>query len=120
MPLNDIATEQTRATEKTHSLTNQLLDYLATHTDATRRYHSSDMILYIHNDVSYLSVSHARSRLVGLFYCGKKPPNADKLNGSILNSDDVINNVAVSAAESEVGACFQNSYSGAQLRVTLS
>jgi hypothetical protein len=31
----------------------------------------------------------------------------------------VINNVVASAAESEVGACFQNAQSGAPLRVTL-
>jgi hypothetical protein len=35
MPLNDIATEQTKATEKTQDATNQLLDYLATQPDAT-------------------------------------------------------------------------------------
>jgi hypothetical protein len=37
MPLNDIATEQTKATEKTQAATDQLLDYLATHPDATIR-----------------------------------------------------------------------------------
>jgi hypothetical protein len=37
MPLNDIATEQTKATEKTQAAMNQLLDYLATHPDATIR-----------------------------------------------------------------------------------
>jgi hypothetical protein len=63
MPLNDIATEQTKATEKTQPVTNQLLYYLATHPDATIRYHTSDMILHIHIDASYLSVSNARSRL---------------------------------------------------------
>jgi hypothetical protein len=52
MPLNDIATEQTKATEKTQAATNQLLDYLATHLDATIRYHASDMILHIHSDAS--------------------------------------------------------------------
>jgi hypothetical protein len=31
MPLNDIATERTKATEKTQAATNQMLDYLATH-----------------------------------------------------------------------------------------
>jgi hypothetical protein len=41
MPLNDIAAEQTKATEKTQAATNQLLDYLVTHPDATIRYHSS-------------------------------------------------------------------------------
>jgi hypothetical protein len=85
MPLNEIATEQTKATEKTQAATNQLLDYLATHPDVTIRYHASDMILHIHSDVSYLSVSNACSRLGGLFFCGYKPPQEDTLNGSILN-----------------------------------
>jgi hypothetical protein len=119
MPLNDISTEQTKATEKTQAATNQLLDYLATHPDATIRYHASDMILHIHSDVSYLSVSNARSRLGGLFFCGDKSPQQDKLNGSILNVASVIKNVVASAAESEVGACFHNAQSGASLRVTL-
>jgi hypothetical protein len=76
------------------------------------------MILHIHSDVSYLSVSNARSRLGGLFFLGKKPEQ-DKLNGCILNVDSVIKNVVASAAESEVGACFHNAQSGAPLRVTL-
>jgi hypothetical protein len=61
MPLND------EATEKTQVATNQLLDYLATHPYATIRYHASDMILHIHSDASYLSISNTRSRLGGLF-----------------------------------------------------
>jgi hypothetical protein len=50
---------------------------------------------------------------------GNKPPEQDKLNGSILNVASVIKNVVASAAESEVGACFHNAQSGAPLRVTL-
>jgi hypothetical protein len=80
MPLNDIATEQTKATEKTQAATNQMLDYLATHPDATIRYHASDMILHIHSDASYLSVSNTRSRLGGLFFLGNKPPKQETLN----------------------------------------
>jgi hypothetical protein len=72
MPLNDIATEQAKATEKTQAATDQLLDYLVTHPGATTRYYASDMILHIHSDASYLSVSHVRSRLGGLFFCGEK------------------------------------------------
>jgi hypothetical protein len=77
MPLNGIANEQTKYTEKTQAATNQLLDYLATHPDATIRYHASYMILHIHSDASYLSVSHARSRLGVLFFCGEKPPEEE-------------------------------------------
>jgi hypothetical protein len=54
MPINDIATEQTKETEKTQAITNQLLDYLATRPDTTIRYHASDMILHIHINASYL------------------------------------------------------------------
>jgi hypothetical protein len=84
MPLNDIALEQTKATKNTQAATNQLLDYLSTHPDATIRYHVSDMILHIHSDASYLSVSSARSRLGGLFFLGNKPPEQDKLDGPSL------------------------------------
>jgi hypothetical protein len=118
MHINDIANEQTKATEKTQAATNPLLDYLATNPDATIRYHASDMIIHIHSDSSYLSVSNASSRLGGLFICGDKPPHKDNPNVSILNVASVIKNVVASAAESEVGACFQNAQNGAPLRVT--
>jgi hypothetical protein len=96
-----------------------MLDYLETHPDATIRYHASNMVLHIHSDASYLSVSNARSRLGGLFFLGNKSPEQETLNGSILNVATVIKNVVASAAESEVGACFHNAQSGAPLRVTL-
>jgi hypothetical protein len=52
IPLNDIDTKQKKATEKIKAAADQLLDYLATHPDATIRYHASDMILHIHSDAS--------------------------------------------------------------------
>jgi hypothetical protein len=105
MPLNDIATEQINATEKTQVAENKLLDYLATHTDATVRYHKSDMILDIHSDASYLSISHAHIILGGLFYCGDKPSHADKLNGSILNAAAVIKNAVKSRPRVMCSSC---------------
>jgi hypothetical protein len=90
MPLNDTVTEQTKATEKSQVATNQLLDYLATHPNATIRYHASYMILHIHSDASYLSVSNIRRHLGGLFFCGHKRPQEDNLNGSVLNVASVI------------------------------
>jgi hypothetical protein len=77
------------------------------------------MILHIHSDSSYLSVSNARIHFAGLFLLGNIPPEQDKLNGSILNVASIIKNVIASAAESEVGACFDNPQSGAPLKVTL-
>jgi hypothetical protein len=119
MPLNDISTEQTKVTEKTQAATSQLLYYLATHPEALIRYNASDMILHIHINASYLSVSNAQSRLGGLFFLGNTSPEQDRLNGSILNVAVVIKKVVASAAEAEVGACFHNAQSGAPLRVTL-
>jgi hypothetical protein len=92
---------------------------MATHPEATIRYHASNMILHINSDASYLSVSNTRSRLGGLFFLGNKSPDQYTLNGSILNVASVIKNVVASTAESEVGACFHNAQSGAPLRVTL-
>jgi hypothetical protein len=96
-----------------------MLDYLATHPDATIRYHASDMVLHIYSHASYLTVSNARSRLGGLFVLGNNSPEQETLNVLILNAAAVIKNVVASAAESEVGACFHNAQSGAPLRVTL-
>jgi hypothetical protein len=90
MPLNDIATEQTTATKKTKTAADQLLDYLDTHPDATIRFHASDMILHIHSDASYLSVSKARRHLGGIFNPVYNTPNEEKLNGSILNVASVV------------------------------
>jgi hypothetical protein len=90
LPLNDIATKQTKSNEETQAATNQLLDYLEIHPDATIRYHASDMIIHIHSDASYLSVSNAHSRLGGLFFCGDKYRHEDNLNGSILIVASVI------------------------------
>jgi hypothetical protein len=100
MRLNDIATEQTKATDKTQAATNQMLDYLATHPDTTIQYHAYNMVFHIHSDASYLSVSNARSCLGGLFFLGNKSPEQDIINGSILNVAAVIKNVVASAAES--------------------
>jgi hypothetical protein len=87
---------------------------MAVHPDATIRYHASGMILHIHSDVSYLSVSNARSRIGGIFFCGNKPPHKDKINRSIPNAASIINNVVKSTTELEVGACFLNSQSAVQ------
>jgi hypothetical protein len=77
------------------------------------------MILHMHSDASYLSVSNACSHLGGLFFCGDTPPKEDTFNGSILNVVSVINSMVASADESDVGACFHNAQIGAPLRVTL-
>ena len=59
--LSLIASAQNEATVNTELRVEVLLDYLATHPDATLRYWASDMILNIHSDASYLSEAKAKS-----------------------------------------------------------
>ncbi len=54
MALSTIASEQTKGTEQTMEKALQVLDYLATHPDATIRFRVTDMVMNIHSDTSYL------------------------------------------------------------------
>ena len=53
--LGDISAKQAKATDKTKSEINWLLDYASTHPDTQITYRASDMILRVHSDASYLS-----------------------------------------------------------------
>jgi hypothetical protein len=73
------------ATEDTEAKLIQLLNYCATHPDATICYRASDMILNIHSDYGYLNKPEGRSRAGGHFFMISKPRNGEqKHNGSIL------------------------------------
>jgi hypothetical protein len=63
--LGTLAAAQTKGTEHTMDVTVQLLNYAATNPDAAVRFHRSDMILYAHNDASYLTEPQARSHVGG-------------------------------------------------------
>ena len=60
--LGTIASQQAKATEVTAGKLLHLLDYAATHPDATIRYRANDMILKQQSDTSYLSEAKARSQ----------------------------------------------------------
>jgi hypothetical protein len=70
MPINVLASEQSTATHVTADKVIKLLNYCNTHPESKIRYHSSDMILHIHSDASYLSEDEAKSRSRGFFYMG--------------------------------------------------
>lgn len=109
----------------------QLLNYCATHPDATVRFHASDMVLHIHYDASYLSEAHARRRAGGYFFLSDRPlnPSAAPLSDScpppLLNnpvhvpSTIMLRVVLSSATEAEMGALFYNAKDAAWLRTTL-
>jgi hypothetical protein len=70
MALSAIAVEQTKATTKMLGKCIQLLDYLASNSEAKVRFCASDMIMNIHLDTSNLLETGARSRACGHFFHG--------------------------------------------------
>ena len=119
--LNDIGSQQANPTQNTTRLANHLLDYLATHPNATLRFYASDMILNVHSDASYLSVSKGRSRASGYFFLGTLPRDDQpiQLNGAFHNLCTILPFVAASAAEAELGALFLNMKEARIFRLTL-
>ena len=88
--LGSISTQQSKGTEKTYADTLWLLNYAATHPNSKIRYTTSDIILYIQSDASYLSKPLSRSRPGGRYFLGDKrpemttpPTNQPRLNGPI-------------------------------------
>jgi hypothetical protein len=73
MPINVLASEQSKSTAVTADKVIKLLNYCNTHPETKIRYHASDMILHIHSDASYLSEKEAKSRAGGFFYMGSSP-----------------------------------------------
>ena len=127
--IGSISAEQSKATENTNKKITRLLNYFATHPNATIRYYASGMVLYFHSDASYLSEPKARSRIGGHFFLSSRPtdPNRQPLatdtpppnNGAIQTNSTILNVVVASAAESETGGMFYNSQDGVPMRVAL-
>ena len=114
MALSMIASEQTVATEQTFKRCTQLLDYLASNSNATVQYYASDMVMNIHSDASYLSEAKAQSNTCGHFFIGWIPKNGEpiKLNGAFYADLSILCFVIASAAEAELGALFHNCQTG--------
>jgi hypothetical protein len=100
--------------------TKQLLDYLATHPDATVRVHASDMILHIHSDASYLLEANTHSRACGHFFMGWRadPTKPIKLNWAFFTLCAILCFVIASAAEAKLGALFLNCKRATIFRLT--
>jgi hypothetical protein len=105
--LSAIASAQAEPTEETMTHCKQFLDYAATHQDAILTYKSSDMVLVVHSDVSYLREPKARSQAGGHFFLSSDTENPIN-NGAILNIAQLIKSVMSSAAEAELGALYIN------------
>ncbi len=104
-PISAIASQSEKPTTDTMQQTLQLLDYLATQEDAALSYHTSDMVLAVHSDASYLSEPKPRSRAGGHFFLSSDttiPPN----NGAVFNIAHIIKNVMSSATEAELAGLY--------------
>jgi hypothetical protein len=120
MPINVLASEQSKATAVTADKVIKLLSYCHTHPETKIRYHASDMILHTHSDASYLSENEAKSRAGGFFYMGSSNnTNKKPTNRAILIISKVLKHIISLAAEAEIGAVFINAKEGAVLRITL-
>jgi hypothetical protein len=117
--LNSLAAAPT--TKQTAQAATHLLNYAATNPSATVRFRSSEMILHVHSDASYLSAPKARSRTGGFFYLSEKLNHDSKtlLNGAVYTPCTLLKVVVASATEAELGALFFNLKDAVPLRNTL-
>ena len=106
--LGDLSMEQTKSTQKTLEAVTHLLNYVATHPNATVRFYRSKMILHVHSDGSYLSLPKAKSRAGGYFFLSSNSSDHATCphNGPIYCLSKILKNVMGSAAEVEIGATY--------------
>ena len=117
---NDLSSQQSKATTNTIKEHNHMLDYIATHPQATIRYHASPMQLHVYSDVSYLTALEARSRAGGHFWLSNEGHHQDiPLNGPVHSLIKIQKNILTSAAEAEVGALYLNAKEAFPIRVAL-
>jgi hypothetical protein len=96
----------------------QLLDYLATQEDAVLFYYTSNMVLAVHSNASYLSKPKAQSQAGGHFFLSSNttvPPN----NGAILNTAHIIKKVMSSATEAELAGLYIMMHKANYIRIIL-
>jgi hypothetical protein len=98
--INKISAQQSKPTDAVFLAIDRLLQYAASHPNATITYHPSDMRLIIYSDASYLSETRARSRAGGVHLIGHSGADAEcNLNGPIDCVSTIITTVVASAAE---------------------
>ena len=124
--LNTISVEQPISTEATSKAVTQLLNYVATHSEAITKYHESGMILHIHSYDSFLSEPVAKSR-VGGYHClstaspdlNNSPLKQPPLNGPVHVKCTTMINILAIPMEAELGSLFVNCQIGAETRMAL-
>ena len=116
--LSSIASQQAKGTEATLQATRQLLDYIAMHPNPSITYLTSDMILALDTDGSYLSEYGGKSRAAAYMFLTKLN-DPEFHNGAILVLSAIIKHVMASASETEIASLFYGCKEAIPLRVTL-
>ena len=110
--ISHLSSQQAKPTVQTMAAVKHLLDYCATHPNATSRFHKSDMVLHVESDASYLSEPKAKSRYAGYHYLSIDPKGTNimypPLNAPVLVSANIIKETVASAAEAELAGLFHN------------
>ena len=124
--LGNLSTQQSKPTESLWDDITWFLKYAASHPDANICFSTSDMILYIASDASYLSETQLRSRVGGIFYLSSKLPKhnqAPDFNHPFNDPFDVvakiIKMITSSAMETEVAATLYYAKEALPFRLTL-
>ena len=124
--LSNIYSDQSKATTNTAKRVAKLLNYLASNPQAEIQYTASGMQLAIHSNASYLSVTQSRSRVSGVHFLSKVPPDPDNpeyfvpiTNGILLFMCKIMRNIMASAAEAKYGTIFVNAQTAVPIHITL-
>lgn len=117
--IEDIAAAQNKGTLNTMKAVTNMLNYAATHPNATTQFNRSDMILHAHSDASCLSAPKARIRAGGFYYLANTNLENHKINGPIHVEVKIMKNEVTSVAEAELSALFINTQHVIPLRTTL-
>eukprot|EP00957_Ditylum_brightwellii_P118259 9019440-Ditylum_brightwellii.AAC.1 len=121
--LNAISAQQSVPTKEEVKSLDHFLNYMATYSNVTVQFHTSDMILHIHSNTAYMVLPKACSRAGGYFYLSSKPDEANTkpipIIGAIHSECSTIHNVMRSAAEAVVGGLYVNCQCGKEFRVAL-
>ncbi len=118
-PISAIASQSSKPTEDTMQQTLQLLDYLATQEETVLSYNTSNLVLTVHSNASYLSKPKARSQAGGHFFLLSNTTVPPK-NGAILNIAHIIKNAMSSATEAELAGLYIMACKAIYIRVILS
>jgi len=121
-----IATQQAKGTQAAMEAIMQLLNYCATHPDATIWYHASNMVLWIHSNVSYLTAPKGCSCAAGYHFlsamhttlptaANDPPPDNRPIN--VLCQ--IMQPVLASATKAELGTLFLNAKHACPLQIAL-